>query len=54
MKHIEYCNKHDVNDPKFDTKKHNPKQVSYSRNLIVKLKTSKTSFTNYLINYLYQ
>ncbi len=43
-RHIEYCNKQNVNDPKFDTEKHDPKQVSWSRNLIKKLKSSKTDF----------
>ncbi len=43
-RHIEYCNKYDVNDSKFDTEKHDSTQVSWSRNLIRKLKNSKTSF----------
>jgi predicted helicase len=41
---IEYCNKQDVNNSKFNKKLHDLKQVSWSRNLIIRLKKSKAVF----------
>ena len=43
-KTIEYCNKQNLNDPKFSTKNHDPREVSWSRGLTSRLKNSKQVF----------
>lgn len=43
---IEYCNKQNLYDPKFNKKTHDPKQVSWSRDLTKRLKIAKPVFTS--------